>query len=172
MSNFVTQPVSGWGRFPVEPSPVRHADRRSDPARWLADPAFSSHLARGLGRSYGDTAMNGAGALIDVSGLNRFLSFDPATGVLHAEAGASFAEIIRTFLPQGFFLPVTPGTKHVTLGGAIANDVHGKNHHRDGALSRFVDEIELALPSGQVITCSPSEHADVFWATCNPSLGL
>lgn len=165
MIPFITYPISGWGRFPVETGPLFRPERHADPAAILRSGLFTSYIARGLGRSYGDTAMNGAGAVIDQTRLNRFLAFDEATGVLHAEAGVSFAEIMETFLPRGWFVPVTPGTKFVTLGGAIANDVHGKNHHRDGSIGRFVDEIELLTPTGEVITCTPTRHADVFWAT-------
>jgi len=131
----------------------------------LRDRAQAHYIARGLGRSYGDTAVNAAGGVIDFSRLNRMLRFDPETGILECEAGVSLAEIIETFLPRGFFLPVTPGTKFVTVGGAIANDVHGKNHHRDGTFGRFVLECSLCTPDGRVFTCSPEQNADLFWAT-------
>ncbi|MNS30111.1 putative decaprenylphosphoryl-beta-D-ribose oxidase [compost metagenome] len=165
MTNFAIQPQSGWGRFPLGEGPLFRPERRSDVANILASGLFPSYIPRGLGRSYGDTALNGQGGVIDQTRLNRMLAFDPATGALTCEAGVSFAEIIETFLPRGWFLPVTPGTKFVTVGGAIANDVHGKNHHIDGAFSRFVEELTLLTPTGEVLTCSPTEHADVFWAT-------
>jgi hypothetical protein len=96
--------------------------------------------------------------------LGRFLAFDEQTGLLHAEAGATFTDILQTFLPRGWFLPVTPGTKFVTLGGAIACDVHGKNHHRDGSISNFVEEIELLTASGEILNLTRDTPTE-FWAT-------
>src|SRR3989441_8125545 len=103
--------------------------------------------------------------------LNRVLSFDPQTAVLECESGVSLAEIIHIFLPRGFFLPVTPGTKFVTVGGAIASDIHGKNHHRDGTLANFILDFKLLTPGGEVLLCSPTTNRDVFWATCG-GMGL
>jgi FAD/FMN-containing dehydrogenase len=103
--------------------------------------------------------------------LNRVLSFDPQTAVLECESGVSLAEIIHFFLPRGFFLPVTPGTKFVTVGGAIASDIHGKNHHRDGTLANFILDFKLLTPGGEVLLCSPTANRDVFWATCG-GMGL
>jgi FAD/FMN-containing dehydrogenase len=97
--------------------------------------------------------------------MDCLLGFDPATGVLEAEGGVSFASLIDLLLPRGFFLPVTPGTKFVTLGGAIAADVHGKNHHGEGTIGNFVQSLRLMTADGGVLTCSPGENADVFWAT-------
>ena len=125
----------------------------------------SSLIARGLGRSYGDAALNDGGAVLLDTRLSRFLSFDPATGILECEAGVSLEEIIDVFLPRGFFPPVTPGTKYVTVGGMIAADVHGKNHHRDGSIAEFLDSFDLLLASGETIRCSRDDNADAFWAT-------
>ncbi|MBX6396599.1 MAG: FAD-binding oxidoreductase, partial [Alicyclobacillaceae bacterium] len=125
----------------------------------------SSYLARGLGRAYGDAALNeGAGVLLQTR-RNRFLDFDPGSGILRCEAGVSLAEILEVFVPRGYFLPVTPGTKFVTVGGAIASDVHGKNHHQDGSFSNFVVDLDLLTAGGEVITCSRTEKEDIFWAT-------
>ena len=121
-------------------------------------------IARGLGRAYGDAALNADSGVLLHEKLNRFLDFDIYSGVLHAEAGASFADILQTFVPRGWFLPVTPGTKFVTLGGAIACDVHGKNHHRDGCLSNFIEEIELLTASGETRILTRETPAE-FWAT-------
>ena len=118
----------------------------------LSSGAQRDYIARGLGRSYGDTAVNGGGGVLLQERLNRMLDFDPKTGVLECESGVSLEEIIEVFLPRGFFLPVTPGTKFVTVGGAIANDVHGKSHHRDGAFGPSVHPIEQRLPGGAVST--------------------
>ena len=131
----------------------------------LASGGESSYIPRGLGRSYGDAALNHNAGVIWPIRLNRFLAFDGEAGVLECEAGVSLAEIIQYFLPRGWFLPVTPGTKFVTVGGAIAADVHGKNHHKDGAFSNFVLDLRLLTPTGEVLLCSPTSDAEVFWAT-------
>src|SRR5436309_13697347 len=163
--------LSGWGRFPVEPCHLYRPEKRADLRAILASGAESSYVPRGLGRSYGDAALNlNAGAVSPVR-LNRFLSFDSQSGVLECESGASFAEIVEFFLPRGFFLPVTPGTKFVTVGGAIAADIHGKNHHRDGTLANFILDFKLLTPGGEVLLCSPTTNREVFWATCG-GMGL
>lgn len=120
---------------------------------------------RGCGRSYGDASLNTEG-VIATSKLRKFIAFDANTGVLTCEAGVTFSEIVETFVPRGWFLPVTPGTKYVTVGGAIAADVHGKNHHKDGSFTEFVTEIVLLMSDGRVLTCSSSENKDLFNATC------
>ncbi|MEZ4337584.1 MAG: FAD-binding oxidoreductase [Sandaracinaceae bacterium] len=131
----------------------------------------SGTIARGLGRSYGDPALLEDGTVLDLTGMDRFLAFDEATGTLTCEAGASLAQIVETFAPRGFFPAITPGTKLVTVGGCIANDVHGKAHHVDGCFSSCVDAFDLLLASGEVVTCSRTEHTDLFWATVG-GLGL
>jgi decaprenylphospho-beta-D-ribofuranose 2-oxidase len=161
----VVAPLSGWGRFPVETCRLYRPEKPSVLPGILGSSENPSCVARGLGRSYGDAALNRDGAVISFTRLDRFLSFDAATGTLECEAGVSFEDVIRHFLPRGYFLPVTPGTKFVTLGGAIASDVHGKNHHRVGTLSRFVQDLRLLTPGGDVRTCSREENRDVFLAT-------
>jgi len=163
--NFISQVISGWGRFPVEPCQVFRPERRAELAAILASGAQGNYLPRGLGRSYGDAALNAQGGVISLTRLNRFLGFDPSGGILECEAGVSFAEILRHFLPRGFFPPVTPGTKFVTLGGAIAADVHGKNHHRDGTLANFILDFKLLTPSGEVRVCSRDTNPQIFWTT-------
>ncbi|MEY4593146.1 MAG: hypothetical protein RIR18_2041, partial [Pseudomonadota bacterium] len=125
----------------------------------------------GHGRSYGDVALNPEAGLLLTRGLDRFIRFDAATGVLRCEAGVLLDEILSLVVPQGWFLPVTPGTRFVTVGGAIANDVHGKNHHREGCFSRHVRALELLRSDANRLTCSVSENADWFSATCG-GLGL
>jgi len=125
----------------------------------------SSYIAYGLGRSYGDAALNAKRGVISTARLNRFLSFDDQTGVLECESGVGLAEIVRHFLPRGFFLPVTPGTKFITMGGAIAGDIHGKNHHRDGSIANYITSFQLLTPNGQILTCSPAQNTEIFWAT-------
>jgi FAD/FMN-containing dehydrogenase len=127
--------------------------------------AAPTFIARGLGRSYGDAALNADAGVIVHDRLARFLAFDPVTGELSCEAGVSMADIIETWLPRGWFPPVTPGTKFVTVGGAIAADVHGKNHHRDGTLASFVRELTLLTADGETLRCSRDERPDAFWAT-------
>ncbi|MCA9610978.1 MAG: FAD-binding protein, partial [Myxococcales bacterium] len=119
----------------------------------------------------GDPALLEDGTVLDLTGMDRFLAFDEATGTLTCEAGASLAQIVETFAPRGFFPAITPGTKLVTVGGCIANDVHGKAHHVDGCFSSCVDAFDLLLASGEVVTCSRTEHTDLFWATVG-GLGL
>jgi FAD/FMN-containing dehydrogenase len=124
-------------------------------------------LSRGLGRSYGDASLPGVtGDVVACSVLaDRFLAFDESRGLLRAEAGVSIADIYRTFLHRRWFVPVTPGTKFVTLGGAVASDVHGKNHHRDGCFGEHVTMLKLRVPDGRIVECSPDRHADLFCAT-------
>lgn len=128
-------------------------------------------LAAGLRRSYGDSGLNPGGGLIDMTGLDRFISFDAAARRLTAEAGVSFDAILRLILPHGLFLPVTPGTRFVTLGGAIANDVHGKNHHRAGTLGRWVRRLHLLRSDGREIELSPADDTGLFAASIG-GLGL
>ncbi len=165
MSQFLSRELSGWGRFPVQSCLVARPDKSRDLGRLAQDGEVASILARGLGRSYGDAALNAGQGVVLTPGLDRFLSFDSHSGVLHAQGGVSLAQIVETFVPRGWFLPVVPGTKFVTLGGAIACDVHGKNHHRAGCFSGFVREFELLLASGETLFCSPAQNADAFWAT-------
>ncbi|MGD0012377.1 MAG: FAD-binding oxidoreductase [Terriglobia bacterium] len=162
---FVTHPLSGWGRFPVECCNVYRPDSQRQLAAILESGAQPSLISFGLGRSYGDAPLNSQGGVICHTRLNRFLAFDAQAGVLECEAGVSLAEILQYFLPRGFFLPVTPGTKFVTVGGAIAADVHGKNHHQDGTFGNFVLDFKLLTPKGEELSCSPNNNFDVFWAT-------
>jgi FAD/FMN-containing dehydrogenase len=157
---FRSERLTGWGRHPVEEGRVLRPERYRDLARPEA-----ACLPRGLGRSYGDAALNAGGPVLSTARLDRLIAFDSASGLLEAEGGVTFDRILRTFLPRGWFLPVTPGTRFVTLGGALAADVHGKNHHVDGALGRHVTALELFAPDGERRWCGPEENADVFHAT-------
>jgi decaprenylphospho-beta-D-ribofuranose 2-oxidase len=122
-------------------------------------------IARGLGRSYGDPAVNSAGLVVGMTKLDRYLQFDEATATLTCEAGVSLAQIIRDFGPRGFFPMITPGTQFVTVGGCIANDVHGKAHHVQGSFATCVDAMRVLLASGDVVTCSRTELTDLFWGS-------
>jgi FAD/FMN-containing dehydrogenase len=128
-------------------------------------------LPFGLGRTLGDSCLNDGGTLLECTGLDRMIAFDPDSGVIRCEAGVTFAEILDFAVPRGWFLPTTPGTKFVTVGGAIANDVHGKNHHRVGTFGCHVTAFELLRSDGQRLRCSSSENADWFAATIG-GLGL
>jgi decaprenylphospho-beta-D-ribofuranose 2-oxidase len=122
-------------------------------------------VARGLGRSYGDAALNAKGQVLGMTRLDRYLGYDERTGVLTCEAGVSLEQIVRDFAPRGWFPLITPGTKFVTVGGCIANDVHGKAHHVQGSFSTCVDSMRVLLASGDIVTASRTEHEDLFWAT-------
>lgn len=155
-----------WGRFPRVAQDVYPLHWQDDP--W---PQQRSLLPRGLGRSYGDSCLNEGGILLDATPLNRFISFDTQKGVIRCEGGTSLAEVLKIAVPAGWFLPVTPGTKFVTVGGAIANDVHGKNHHRQGSFGCHVRCLELLRSDGTRLLCSETEHNDWFRATIG-GLGL
>lgn len=158
--------VESWGRFPRTSAEVVTL-------HWTPDgiPTSRPVLARGLGRSYGDCCLNDGGVILATRGLDRFLSLDEDRALLTCEAGVSIGEILRLVVPRGFFLPVVPGTKEVTVGGAIANDVHGKNHHRLGTFGAHVESLELLRSTGERIVCSPGRNGDLFGATVG-GLGL
>lgn len=128
-------------------------------------------LPYGNGRSYGDSCLNKDGISLDTRALNHLIAFDPKTHLLRCESGVLLADILHHFVPQGWFLPVTPGTQYVTIGGAIANDVHGKNHHHRGSFGNHIIRIALRRSNGQTIICSRTRHADMFHATIG-GLGL
>ncbi len=152
-----------WGRFPK-------VEQEACPVYWRQHESFAFDtekkiLPYGLGRSYGDVCLNHNGRIIPTRALNRFIFFDADTGIMRCEAGVSLAEIIAFALPRGYFLPVTPGTKFVTIAGAVANDVHGKNHHRTGTFGRHVTCFELLRSDGRRLLCSPTENPELFAAT-------
>lgn len=156
-----------WGRYPVTTEKVVALADRHAPLPKSNLPV----LPLGNARSYGDSCLNDGGILLAVRGLDHFIAFDPASGVLTCEAGVLFSEILDLAVPQGWFLPVTPGTRFVTVGGAIANDVHGKNHHRAGTFGHHVLAFELLRTDGTRLRCTPSENPDWFAATVG-GLGL
>jgi len=163
------QRYESWGRFPAStPAHVVPLEWESEIPR--LDSIGGTLLAYGLGRSYGDVCLNNGGTLLDTSRLSRFRRFDRENGLLECEAGASLDDILRLIVPAGWFLPVTPGTKFVTVGGCIANDVHGKNHHRAGTFGRWVRSFELRRSDG-TIRCSPEQNRELFEATIG-GLGL
>jgi FAD/FMN-containing dehydrogenase len=152
--------VSGWGRFPVVDTEMLRPRSFAAVGGALAPGA----IARGNGRAYGDAAI-GAARTIAMTGFDRVRSFDPATGRLRLEAGVLLSDIIETFGPRGFLPFVVPGTRFVTVGGAIAADVHGKNHHCEGGFGRYVDSILLRTGQGDTIEASREQNPDAFFAT-------
>ncbi len=160
----LTAAFESWGRYPKY-------EAHLVPQHWQSD--FPGNIAGlhngalpvGMGRSYGDSCLLKDGNLVVTTGMNRLLSFDPATGLLTAEAGVTLAQILDFAVPRGFFLPVTPGTKYVTLGGAIANDIHGKNHEHAGSFGCHVPAFELVRSDGSRRLCSRTENPDWFAAT-------
>ncbi|HKP04025.1 MAG TPA: FAD-binding oxidoreductase [Chthoniobacterales bacterium] len=156
-----TMEISGWGRYPRGVSRVVRPERMKE----AVPPREGQVIARGQGRSYGQAAMSADGSVMLTERLNRFLDFDDRPGVLRAEAGSTIAEVLEAFVPRGWFPAVTPGTKFVSLGGCVAADVHGKNHHRVGTFGNHVEEIELVLADGQRKRCSPQQEKELFWAT-------
>lgn len=156
--------IRTWGRLPFVTGPaifVRDADELPALLRQRQRPG----LAYGNGRSYGDVALTSEGPLWCMRGLDHFLAFDDATGLLHCEAGVTLQEINELVLPRGWFLPVTPGTQFATIGGAIANDVHGKNHHRRGNFGNHVRRLRLLRTDGSEHLCSASAEPQLFAAT-------
>ncbi|WP_263147288.1 FAD-binding oxidoreductase [Pseudomonas sp. RIT-PI-AD] len=160
-------PIHGWGRYP---SVDARLDTPLTASRLKAlVTGAESLIPRGMGRSYGDSAL--AGHILSTRALHHLLAFDESSGLLCCEAGATLAELLEVFVPRGWFLPVTPGTKFVSVGGAIASDVHGKNHHLDGCFSAFVESLDLLLADGSRVSCSRSERSELFHATCG-GMGL
>ena len=143
---------------------------------WRSDVPDLAHFEQSLlpyayGRSYGDSCLNEGGVSLDVSHLRRFISFDEEEGILCCEAGVSLAEVLELVVPRGWFIPVSPGTRFVSVGGAIANDIHGKNHHRAGTFGCHVTRFELLRSNGERFVCSPYENSEFFRATIG-GLGL
>jgi FAD/FMN-containing dehydrogenase len=162
LDHAATTRLSGWGLNLRSDCVLREPELPAEVASWL-DPAGT--IPRGLGRSYGDAALNAGHQVLGLRRLDRYLAFDDAAGVLSCEAGVTLEQIIHDFAPRGWFPMITPGTKFVTVGGCIANDVHGKAHHAQGCFSACVDEFTVLLASGDVVRASREENADLFWAT-------
>jgi FAD/FMN-containing dehydrogenase len=158
----ITTRLSGWGANLRADCVLREPESPAEVTAWI-DRAGT--IARGLGRSYGDAALNAGGRVLGMTHVDRYLAFDDASGTLTCEAGVSLEQIIRDFAPRGWFPMITPGTKMVTVGGCIASDVHGKAHHVQGSFASCVDALTVLLASGDVVAASRSEHPDLFWAT-------
>jgi L-gulonolactone oxidase len=162
--------MRSWGRVGKRVHHVARPRFADDVRRWSGH-RQDARLAVGNLRSYSDVCLSDGGRIIDMTGINRFRSFDPVTGVLVAEAGLTIDELLKAVVPLGFFVPVTPGTRFVTLGGAVANDVHGKNHHRVGTFGRHVRSLVLERSDRGSLTLSRGCEPDLFAATIG-GLGL
>ncbi|MFP4003666.1 MAG: FAD-dependent oxidoreductase, partial [Alphaproteobacteria bacterium] len=147
--------LTGWGRTARADTLAARPERIGEAVRALREGLSHGLIAHGGGRSYGDAALNGGGRTLLTGRLDRLLSFDEDTGELVAEAGVTFADLMQVFLPRGWMVPVTPGTAFATLGGAVANDVHGKNHDQAGSFGDHVRWLHVLLPSGDVVRASP-----------------
>ena len=157
-------PFESWGRYPKYNSRLIQLHWQTDFPALLAG-SHEHVLPVGMGRSYGDVCLLKDGILLQTTGMNRLLDFDPQTGVITAESGVTLAQILEFAVPRGFFLPVSPGTKYVTLGGAIANDIHGKNHEGAGSFGNHVPCFELVRSDGKRLLCSPRDNPEWFHAT-------
>ena len=159
--------IANWGNYPVIES-----DEQSFSFTDQLDELVKNNdgfIPRGNGRCYGDASL--AKKTISTLKYDKILSFDVKEGIFECQSGLTLDQILEVIVPKGWFLPVTPGTKFITVGGAVASDVHGKNHHIDGSFSNNIVDMDIALSSGEFVTCSPQEHADLFEATCG-GMGL
>lgn len=159
--------IANWGNYPAMES-----DEKSfafDEQLQAVIKSESNFIPRGNGRCYGDASL--ADVTVSTLKYDKILSFDTAKGILECQSGITLDQVLEVIVPKGWFLPVTPGTKFITIGGAIASDVHGKNHHVDGCFSHHVLEMDILTGTGETITCSPTQHTDLFEATCG-GMGL
>jgi decaprenylphospho-beta-D-ribofuranose 2-oxidase len=162
--------LTGWGR--IAPSGAELAEPASDAeAAALLRTQSGAMIPRGLGRSYNNAAQCAGGTVISTARLNQIISLDKATGLAVCEAGVSLEQLIVAGLPGGWFVPVSPGTRKVTVAGAIAADVHGKNHHAAGSFASHVRSFDLLLPGGEARTVTPESDPELFWATAG-GMGL
>jgi len=165
MTAGVHEALHGWGRTAPSVAEVTRPTDDGDVVAAVLGRSSRGVLARGLGRSYGDSAQNGGGTVLDMTGLGRVLSIDVTTGLVEVEAGVSLDALVRVLLPLGLFVPVLPGTRQVTVGGAVAADIHGKNHHVKGSFGAHVTSMDLVMADGSVRTTSPDADPQLFWAT-------
>jgi decaprenylphospho-beta-D-ribofuranose 2-oxidase len=158
--------LSGWGRTAPTPAEVVRPEEVAGIPEAAAAHGARGLVPRGLGRSYGDAAQNAGGLVLDTTDLGGIEWVDPEVGLVRLDAGVSLDALMRWSIPQGWFAPVTPGTRYVTIGGAIAADVHGKNHHVAGSFGNHVRSVDLLHPAkGAVVTIDRTSDADLFWAT-------
>ncbi len=166
--------LAGWGRTPRSvAAAVLKPTERDDLAKAVLAPEVGRRgvIARGLGRSYGDSAQNAGGVVVDATDVDHPWALPADGNVVRLPAGLSIDALLREVVPRGYFVPVTPGTRFVTIAGAIASDIHGKNHHRAGTFAQHVRSLRLALPSGDVVEIGPDRDPELFWATAG-GMGL
>ncbi|MBI4884566.1 MAG: FAD-binding oxidoreductase [Actinobacteria bacterium] len=156
--------LTGWGRTNATLSDVLELPDHELPAA-IKEAGPRGALVRGLGRSYGDAAQNAGGIVLRLLGAARQAVLDEQLGMVTVSAGVSIDDLLRVIVPRGFFVPVTPGTRFVTVGGAIASDIHGKNHHVDGSFGNYVESLQLLLADGSIATIGPHQRPDLYWAT-------
>jgi decaprenylphospho-beta-D-ribofuranose 2-oxidase len=159
--------IANWGNYPAMESDEHYFTLLDDMQRYVQ--SAKGFIPRGNGRCYGDASL--AGETVNTIKFDKILSFDAATGVFECESGITLDRVLEVVIPKGWFLPVTPGTKFITVGGAVASDVHGKNHHVDGCFSHHVADMDILLADGSLITCDRQTHSDLFEATCG-GMGL
>src|SRR3989440_10131305 len=166
MSEIVVRALSGWGRTAPSTARVLTDPTPASIQQAVRDAGERGVIARGLGRSYGDPAQNAGGLVIDMTALRRIHSIDPDSAVVDVDAGVSLDQLMKAALPHGLWVPVLPGTHQVTIGGAIANDIHGKNHHSAGSFGNHVLSMDLITADGKVRTLTPDgPESELFWAT-------
>ncbi|HEX2532823.1 MAG TPA: FAD-binding oxidoreductase [Chitinophagaceae bacterium] len=163
----IKKQVANWGNYPVVETEEKSFSFLEQVSSTLAQ--TDGLIARGAGRCYGDASL--ARHTVSTLKYDKILSFDTEKGYFECQSGLTLDAILEVIVPKGWFLPVTPGTKFITVGGAVASDVHGKNHHVDGSFSAHVLEMDVLLADGRVETCSQDRHPDLFWATCG-GMGL
>lgn len=156
-----TQKVTNWGNFPVVEKEIKSEDTLQKIKDFVQN--NNEIIARGNGRCYGDASLSEH--IFSTKRLNKLISFDRLNGIIECESGVLLSEILEVIVQQGYFLYVTPGTKFISVGGAIASDVHGKNHHAEGCFSEYVISFSLLNENGEVLICSRTENTDKFWAT-------
>jgi decaprenylphospho-beta-D-ribofuranose 2-oxidase len=163
---FTTKRLTGWGRTAPSVAAVLSTRDPDEIAKAVANAGDRGVIARGLGRSYGDNAQNGGGLVIDMTVLNQIHSINADTRLVDVDAGVNLDQLMKAALPFGLWVPVLPGTRQVTIGGAIACDIHGKNHHSEGSFGNHVRSMELLTADGQIRHLTPAgEDAELFWAT-------
>jgi decaprenylphospho-beta-D-ribofuranose 2-oxidase len=160
-------PITNWGNYPVIETNLKSFTDASELQKSFTN--TSNYIARGNGRCYGDSSLNEN--IISTLKYDKILAFDPQAAIITCQAGITFDTLIDILVPRGFFLPVTPGTKFITLGGAIASDVHGKNHHVEGTFRNHIITMKILLASGEVVECSKESNPELFMATCG-GMGL
>jgi len=158
------QVLTGWGLTSPSAALVGEVVP-GELAERLKEPTGRGIVARGLGRSYGDAAQNAGGVVLRIGSSTSEVVIDSDSGTVTVGAGVSLDELMRILVPKGWFVPVTPGTRFVTVGGAIASDIHGKNHHVEGSFGRHVRRMSVVVANGDLVECSPAENPDLFWAT-------